>query len=66
MAICLWATQRRAALRREQCDVITRSIARRQLGKDVSVATDMHVTVEELLGAVFSTQSVPTLYSEHK
>jgi hypothetical protein len=34
------------------------SIARQQLGKQVSVATDMQATTEELMGTMFSVQSM--------
>jgi hypothetical protein len=41
------------------------AIARQRHGKHVSVAVDMHATVEELLEAVFSMWSVPRLYNEN-
>jgi hypothetical protein len=40
------------------------SIARKLKGKHVSVAKDMHGTMEEVLDAVFSVQSVPRLYNK--
>jgi hypothetical protein len=36
------------------------------LGKDVSSATDMHITTEELLEMKFSICSMPELYGEDK
>jgi hypothetical protein len=33
-------------------------VARQQLGKNITTATNMHATIEELLDALFSTQSV--------
>jgi hypothetical protein len=40
------------------------AIARQWRCKHVSAATNQHATVEELLEALFSVRSVPTLYSE--
>jgi hypothetical protein len=37
------------------------AIARQQLSKHITVAMNMHSTIEELLEAVFSMQSVPRL-----
>jgi hypothetical protein len=42
------------------------SIASQQLGKHVAVATDTHVTIEELLEKVFSMGSVQNLYNENQ
>jgi hypothetical protein len=40
------------------------AVARHWRGKHVSAATNQHATIEELLEAVFSVQSVPGLYSK--
>jgi hypothetical protein len=40
------------------------SIARQRLGKQVSVAADMQVTTEELLGTMFTIQSMQHGYKE--
>jgi hypothetical protein len=40
------------------------SVARKRLGKYVSLATDTHATIEELL-VVFSMRSVLRLYEEN-
>jgi hypothetical protein len=45
----------------EQAEV---AIAKQWHGKHVSTAVNQHATIEELLEAVFSMQSVPRLYSE--
>jgi hypothetical protein len=45
--------------------MITLVVVCQWLGKHDSVTTDTHSTVEELLGAVFSVQSMRRLYSEH-
>jgi hypothetical protein len=41
---------RSAALRKEQCDMITWSIVRQRLGKHISMGKDTHAKVVELLG----------------
>jgi hypothetical protein len=45
---------------KEYCDMITWSVARQWLGKD------MHIMAKVLFGVVFSMRSVPRLYSEHE
>jgi ATP-dependent protease HslVU (ClpYQ) peptidase subunit len=40
------------------------AVVMERLGKRASLATDTLATIEELLVAVFSTRSVPTLYKE--
>jgi hypothetical protein len=40
------------------------SIARLRLGKQVSVATDTQIAIEELLGTMFSIRSVRSGYKE--
>jgi hypothetical protein len=40
------------------------SIARQNLSKHVSMATNTHAIIEELLKAVFSMQSMPIPYNE--
>jgi hypothetical protein len=40
------------------------SIARQQLGKQVSAATDTQATIEELFGTMFSIRPVLSCYKE--
>jgi hypothetical protein len=40
------------------------SIARQRLGKQVSLAVDMQATIKEMLGTMFSIQSMQSGYKE--
>jgi hypothetical protein len=46
-------------------NIITWPIARQQLSKHISVPTDIYATMEELLEAVFSVQSMVKLCKEN-
>jgi hypothetical protein len=41
-----------------------KTIARQRLGKQVSVAMDMQATIKEMLGTMFSIQSMQSGYKE--
>jgi hypothetical protein len=47
------------------CDIITWLFARQRLSKHISTATDMYATMEELLEAMFSVQSMVKLCKEN-